>query len=87
VDKPTCAQMVDEEGLASVYREDDATWRHGAYVTEVFLRAADQTFWRAKYRRSADGETNGLADGSAKIVQVFPYDVTVTKYREVSDAR
>ena len=76
---PTCRQLLDEE-LELIDRKSDDSWRHGSYVTAIYRRDEDETFWRASYQRSADGETNGLREGLAKIEQVFPKEVTVTVY-------
>ena len=78
--KPTCRQLFDEELGEAILREDDASWRHGSYRTEVFFRAADNTYWEATYEVSTDGECHGLRQGTADITQVFPYKVMVTRY-------
>lgn len=77
---PTCQQLFDEDGVASVYREADDSWRHGSRVTEVFSRVADGTYWRAEYRLSADGETHELREGIATITRVYPYRTRITRY-------
>ncbi len=66
-----------------MFRQADDSWRHGSYVTEVFRRESDSTFWKATYRLSTDGETNELREGLARIDQVEPYTVQVTKYRPI----
>lgn len=76
---PTCEQLSNEE-LPLADRKVDDSWRHGVRVTAVYRRDKDGTFWQASYRLSADGETNELAEGLAKIVQVFPRQVNVTIY-------
>lgn len=76
---PTCRQLCNEE-LELVDHKSDDSWRHGSYVTAIYRRDEDGTFWRTMYRLSSDGETNELREGLAKIVQVFPRDVTVTIY-------
>ncbi|WP_149648883.1 hypothetical protein [Azospirillum argentinense] len=68
----------------SVSREADTSWRHGAYITQVFHRAADDTYWRALYCLSTDGETNGLREGDAEITQVRPVEKTVIDYVPVA---
>lgn len=80
MEKPTCKQLFNEE-LKSVARESDDSWRHGCRIREVFVRESDNTFWQADYDLSTDGETNGLREGYAKIFQVEPYQVSVTRYR------
>ena len=76
---PTCKQLCNEE-LKLIKRESDDSWRHGSYVTAIYRRDEDGTFWRTVYRLSSDGETNELREGLAKITQVFPKEVTVTIY-------
>lgn len=83
MEKPTCEQAFNEELGESVYRDDDPSWRHGNYVTEVFFRKSDNTYWQFDYRQSGDGEYNGLRENEAHITQVEPYEATVTYYRAV----
>jgi len=77
---PTCEELDDGDGFERVHHETDATWRHGSYVTDVFHRKADDTYWMAAYRLSTDGETNELRDGEAEISRVKPVQKTVTDY-------
>jgi len=79
MDAPTAEQLNDEDGFESVDRKS-SPWRHGEYVSQVFRREADNTFWCARYRLSTDGETNELRDGGAVITQVRPEQRTVTVY-------
>ncbi len=79
MDAPTCKQLMNEE-LETVLRTSDDSWRHGSYITEVFFRDTDSTYWEAYYRRSGDGETNELREGSATITRVYPEQVTTTIY-------
>jgi hypothetical protein len=83
MEKPTCEQLLDEDGVKRMSCEDDGSWRHGVYRTEVYLREVDGTYWRAGYRVSTDGETHELRDGGARIVQVQPVEKTVTVYEPV----
>ena len=78
VKPPTCAELQE---MTCVFRDADDSWRHGSYVTQVFRRDEDQTYWQAKYRLSTDGETNELREGIATIVEVEPYEVKTTAYR------
>lgn len=55
-------------------------WRHGPLRIEVYYRAEDDTYWRARYRVSTDGETNELREGLASIVRVWPSRVTAIEY-------
>lgn len=80
--KPTGKELYNEE-YESVYRESDDSWRHGAYVTEVFKSPVDETFWQASYELSTDGETHGLREGTAEIIQVKPVEKTVIIYEVV----
>jgi len=77
---PTCEDLFEEDGYESVHRDSDDSWRHGAYIGEVFTRFSDGTFWLAAYCLSTDGETNGLREGDADITQVVPKEVTIIKY-------
>lgn len=86
-EKPTCEQLYEDDGVESVYRHTDDTWRHGSYVTEVFKRESDGTFWQAKYRLSTDGETNELREGLAEIAQVESFERTVVDYRPLTEAK
>ncbi len=75
---PTCEELQE---MTCVSREADDSWRHGSYVTQVFRRDSDETYWQAKYRLSSDGETNELREGLATIVQVEPVVVQTVAYR------
>ena len=75
---PTCEQLMSEE-LDKVL-ESFKPWRHGTRVKEVFHRESDGTYWQAEYLCSGDGETNELREGDARITQVEPRQVMVTKY-------
>lgn len=77
---PTCKILFNEEFGDPIQTIDDASWRHGVYRTEVFHRQSDNTFWQAKYRVSTDGETHGLRDNEAVIVQVLPQEITAVIY-------
>lgn len=79
---PTCEELFecDPEQFTMVEREADASWRHGAYMADVYRRLSDDTYWSATYRRSTDGETNELREGDAIIQQVVPQQVTKLTY-------
>jgi len=79
--KPSCEDLFYEE-LELVQRSVDDSWRHGVYVTEVYKREEDMTYWRAKYAQSTSGETNGLREGRATITRVFPREVITVAYTE-----
>lgn len=70
---PTCEDLYNEDGYKSVYREADDSWRHGSYVTEVFERESDNTFWLVKYRLSTDGETHELRDDGGVFYPRFAF--------------
>lgn len=80
MDAPTCEQLNDEDGFDRVSRISDASWRHGTRETQVFRRVADGTYWETTFRLSADGETNELAEGLARIRQVHPQEKMVTVF-------
>lgn len=77
---PTCDELFDEKLGDAVMTEDDTSWRHGSYRSQVYHRASDDTYWMANYRLSNDGETNELREGCAEIKQVWPIQVTKTDY-------
>jgi hypothetical protein len=81
VQAPTCEELWNEELGDAIWQDADPSWRHGCYINEVYKRESDGTYWRASYRRSTDGETNELREGTAKIVQVEP--VPSVSYRPV----
>ena len=83
VTEPTKDQFIDENGVKYVLRTAADSWRHGSYVTQVFHRTADDTYWQISYRLSTDGETNELSEGIYGCTQVQPYQETVTKYRAI----
>lgn len=83
MDKVTCEDIWNEEGLVSVDRKSDDGWRHGCYITEVFKREADETYWLASYELSTDGESNGLREGTAQISQVRPIEKVVRDWELV----
>lgn len=76
---PTCEELFNGE-LLEVHRESDDSWRHGSYVTQIFHREVDSTWWAAAYALSTDGETHGLREGSAEIYQVVPKQVTTISW-------
>jgi hypothetical protein len=71
---------VMEETIELIHEEMDDGWRHGVNVTEVYKREEDNTFWQFEYRRSGDGEWNGLREDEYEVEQVWPVEVTVTQY-------
>lgn len=68
---PTCDDIMDEQ-LDLVERRVDDGWRHGCYISEVYHRVEDDTYWIVNYRRSANYETNELHEGYAHIMRVMP---------------
>jgi len=83
--KPTCEQIINEELGEPIQTKNDP-WRHGVTTTEVYHRKEDDTFWQVLYCVSSDGETNDLREGYATIMQVWPYEVMVTKYKTIPPA-
>lgn len=77
--KPTRQELLGEDGVTSVLREADDSWRHGSYIYQVFHRKADDTYWAVNYQRSADGEYHGLRDDDYTVDQVWPVTETITK--------
>lgn len=86
IEIPTCEQLCEEDGFERVHREADPSWRHGSYVTDVYRRTKDNTYWQASYCLSGDGETNELREGLADILQVVPVQKTITAYEPVQAA-
>ena len=66
-------------------RESKDGWRHGCYITEVFLRESDNTYWTVSYNSSPNGDYHGLREGDYNTHQVKPVTklVEITSYREV----
>lgn len=83
MEKPTCKQIIDNDGLVLVKKgeQDGPSWRHGSRREDVFHRLEDDTYWIVTYRRSTDGETNDLRDGLAKIVEAEMFKITINDYR------
>lgn len=80
MEEPTCEQLFDEEVVTRIQVSALADWRHGTTQTAIFYREEDDTFWRAVYRVSTDGETHGLRDWDAAISRVWPKQRTITVY-------
>ena len=80
MNEPTCKDLFLEDGYESIHRDADDSWRHGAYIGEVFKRDSDGTYWLAAYCLSTDGETNGLREDDADITQVEPKEIVTIKY-------
>lgn len=82
---PTCAELLEEDGFDSVHRESEDGWRHGSDIYQVYRRLSDNTFWSASYRVSTDGETHGLREDDAYIVQVRPVEKLIISYEDIKD--
>lgn len=86
--EPTCAEIYagsyEGDTFEEVSSHADPSWRHGCYMTDVYRRKSDGTFWQVSYRRSGDGETCGLREGDGDVVQVTPVTKTVTEYVRVT---
>ena len=70
----------ETDDFVQVHEKADLSWRHGCYMTTVFHRTADDTYWAADYQKSGDGEIHGLREGEFSITQVVPKIVSITKY-------
>jgi hypothetical protein len=70
----------DGENFNQVFYEADNSWRHGCYITAVFERLSDHTFWEVFYRVSTDGETNELRDEILPVKRVYPKEITSIIY-------
>ena len=81
--EPTQDELLDEDGLNSVLREADDSYRHGSYIYQVFHRPIDNTYWSVTYALSTDGEEHGLRDGEYDINEVVPREIITTKYVSV----
>lgn len=75
----------ETEDFVEVHEDADPSYRHGCYMTTVFRRVSDDTYWAAHYTVTGDGEYNKLRDDpdSVSIIQVQPVQVTTTMYRPV----
>jgi hypothetical protein len=83
---PTQDELWNEE-LELVHEDLDDSWRHGCNVTEVYFRESDNSYWQAQYQRSSDGETNGLREGIARVIEVVPVETKTTVYKPRVGAR
>ena len=66
-----------------VVEETYKKWRHGYFVTTIFKRISDNTFWRVRWLESTDGETNTLRDcelDDGDVHEVHPHQVVRTFY-------
>lgn len=77
---PTCEDLWGNDDYERVHREVDDGWRHGCCVADTYVRVTDGTYWTAMYQRSTDGETNGLREGDAEIIQVRPVEKIIIDY-------
>lgn len=83
------ASYKDENEDFTLAKEDlDDSWRHGNYVTQVWMRVEDGSFWQVTFRVSGDGETNEMRDlekyeVAKEALQVVPKKVLTTVYEAV----
>jgi len=79
--KKMISEHVEKYDPVVVFRELDDSWRHGCYVTEVFK--INDKFYEVDYRKSEDGEYNGLHEGEFEVIEVEPVTETrvVTTYK------
>ena len=81
-----CCENYDDDDVVDFdytdYRKIDNSWRHGCYISEVFRRISDDTYWMVNYQVSTDSETHTLRDEEINeddIVRAQPY--TITSYK------
>ena len=67
--QPTRQELLEEE-LECVDRHADNSWRHGCYMTNVYYRKSDNTYWEVMFQLSTDGEYNGISENDYDIRQV-----------------
>ena len=87
--KPTIEEIrsawrEDIDGFEQVHEDADPSWRHGCYMTTVFKRLSDETFWSVSWQKNGDGEYNSLRDGDCSdsdVTQVWPHSVTTIEYK------
>jgi hypothetical protein len=74
-----------DDGLESVSKELDNSWRHGNNVEEVYLDPTTNKYWKVFYRVSGDGECHGIRDREFDIFEVMPIKkmVEVTEYVKI----
>ncbi len=71
----------DNDDFNLVHEEYDNNWRHGTNNKDVWQRVSDGTYWRCCYRRSWDGEYDGMdEEDTFSVEQVWPREVTTTVY-------
>ena len=92
VNKPTVEELHDfymEDYIGDALFEEvdekaDPSWRHGCYMSTVFKRLSDDTFWNVNWQKSGDGECNTFREkeiDSSNICQVFPHKVIKISYK------
>ena len=91
--KPTVKQLSDaycegddDDDFTEVDQTSDPTWRHGCYMTTVYHRLSDDTYWQVRWRRGDNDDYNSLREceiNDDDIMQVEPYEVVKTAYRAV----
>lgn len=87
IPKPTAQQLSnawleETDDFELVREESDPSWRHGCYMTWVFKRLEDGTFWSTSGTQSGDNEHNSLREAECSDpVQVWPHTVETTVYR------
>lgn len=86
VDTIRAAWQEDDHDFEQVHEDADPSWRHGCYMTTVFKRLSDETFWSVSWQKNGDGEYNSLRDGDCSdgdVMQVWPHTVTTVEYMGV----
>ena len=86
IEAPTRRELYDETGLAFVRKTVEES-HTGEYLTKVFRRECDNTYWQVCYFCSYDGYVNGLRGskhcGPVEITHVYPVEVVTIKYTPV----
>lgn len=79
------AWMEDNPDYQAVHQKADPSWRHGCYMTTIFKRQSDDTYWAANYQVTGDGDYNTLRDDpdDVHIHQVWPMTRTIVDYTRI----
>ena len=89
--KPTVEQLSDaycedDDDFTEVDQTSNPTWRHGCYMTTVYRRLSDETYWQVRWQQMDGDDYNSLRDceiTDSAITQVEPYEIVKTAYRAV----
>ena len=82
--KPSCEQLIEEDQAYEIVAETTVgKWRWGTVEELVVKHVESGKLYAATYRRSSDGETNGLRENEADICEVKPVEKIVIEYETV----